>query len=117
MRGPLFPPGPAEIAYWNDRLSAGTDTKGTMVLQMLSDVHNYFEGITDPNHPNYPYQFVSAHLNNKAAVANYYAVQQGLSLNVQVDNIAFGIQLASLITPTDTSAAIALIGVNDFSTV
>jgi hypothetical protein len=30
-------------------------------------------------------------------------------------NIEFGIQLASLITPEDTSAAIDLIGVNDFS--
>ena len=63
------------------------------------------------------YGFVAQSLNNKAAVANYYAIQHGLSLNVQVDNVAFGIQLAGLITPTSTSAAIALIGVSDgFST-
>jgi hypothetical protein len=115
-RPPGVPPGATEIAYWKDRLVSGVDTEGTMVLQMLSDVHRLFEGITDPAHPNYPYQFVAAHLNNKAAVAHYYAVQQGLSLNDQADNVQFGIELAALITPTDTSAAIALIGVDDFST-
>jgi hypothetical protein len=49
-------------------------------------------------------------------VANYYAVQQGLSMNVQADNVSFGIALAALITPDDTAAAMALIGVDAFST-
>ena len=102
-------PNAAEIGYWNGRLVSGADTKGTMVLTMLHDVHTFFE--TDP-----VYGFVAQSLNNKAAVANYYAVQQGLSLNVQIDNVAFGITMAALITPTDTTAAIALVGVNSFST-
>ena len=114
-RPPGTPPSQGEINYWNYRLVSHQDSKGTMVLQMLSDVHTYFEGITDPNNPNYAFQFVSAHLNNKAYVANYYAVQQGLSMNVQADNVSFGIGLAALITPTDTTAAIALIGVNAFA--
>jgi hypothetical protein len=113
------PPGVAptddEVDFWVGKLESGAATHGTMVLQMLSDVHTFFEGITDVNHPFYPYQFVAAHLNNKATVANYYAIEQGLSLNLQQDNVAFGIALAALITPTDTSAAIALVGVNDFS--
>jgi Ca2+-binding RTX toxin-like protein len=96
-----------EIAFWNARLVSGEFTKGTMVLKMLSDVHTFYE--TDPE-----FGFVAASLNNKAAVANYYAVQQGLSMNVQADNVAFGIALAALITPTDTAAAIGLIGVNSF---
>ena len=108
------PPGSAtapnadEIAYWNNRLVKGLDTKGTMVLQMLHDVHAGFE-----NHP--VYGFVAASLNNKALVANYYAVAQGLGYLDAQTNISFGVQLAAAITPTDTSAAIALIGVNDFS--
>jgi len=101
-------PNEQEIGYWNARLLGGQDTKGTMVLTMLHDVHAFFE--TDP-----VYGFVAASLNNKAAVANYYAVQQGLSMNVQQDNVEFGIALAALITPTDTTAAIAYIGVSEFS--
>lgn len=119
-RPPGVPPTDPEVQYWVDYLNVAgkpEQTKGAMVLQMLSDVHNLFEPITDPLNPDYAYHFVADLLNNKAAVANYYAVQQGLSLNMQVDNIAFGIELASLITPTDTSAAIGLIGVNEFSMV
>lgn len=115
-RPPGVPPTDDEVQYWVDKLVSGEESKGSMVLQMLSDVHTFFEGITDPTHPNFPYLFVADHLNNKAAVANYYAVEQGLSLNVQQDNVAFGIEMAQLITPTDTTAAIALIGVEPFST-
>jgi hypothetical protein len=114
-RPPGIPPEQGEIDWWAQQIESGTVTRGTMVLSMLNIVHTYYEGITDPNHPNYPYQFVAAHLNNKAAVANYYAIEQGLSYHDPYMNIEFGIQLASLITPEDTSAAIDLIGVNDFS--
>ena len=55
-------PNAGEIGYWNDRLVSGADTKGTMVLTMLHDVHAYFE--TDP-----VYGFVAQSLNNKAFVA------------------------------------------------
>jgi hypothetical protein len=105
------------VQYWVDYLNAGNpeQTKGAMVLQMLRDVHTWFEPITDPLDPNYMWHFVADLLNNKAALANYYAVEQGLSMNVQADNIDFGIELASLITPDDITAAIALIGVNTFS--
>jgi pimeloyl-ACP methyl ester carboxylesterase len=114
-RPPGIPPEQGEIDWWAQQIESGTVTRGTMVLSMLNTVHTYYEGITDPNHPNYPYQFVAAHLNNKAAVADYYAIEQGLSYHDPYLNIEFGIQLASLITPEDTSAAIDLIGVNDFS--
>ena len=112
------PPGVAptddEVKFWVDRLVAGTSTEGTMVLQMLSDVHTFFEGITDVNHPFYSFQFVSAHLNNKAEVAHYFAIEQGITYNDPQTNIDRGIAIAAAITPTDISAAIALIGVNDF---
>lgn len=110
---PLAPP-ENDVDYWEAWLGATPQqTHGAMVLQMLSDVHTYFENIIDPNHPGYPFQYVAAHLNNKAAVANYYAVELGLGMYTPAEDIAFGMQLASLITPTDTSAAIALIGISD----
>lgn len=105
-QGSFHAPDTSEIGYWNARLVSGQDTKGTMVLTMLHDVHTQFE--YDPY-----LGFVAASLNNKATVAHYYAVQQGLSLNVQADNIAYGIELASKITPWGTAAAIDLIGVYD----
>ena len=107
--GSLHAPNDEEIGYWSGYLTDPQhpeQTKGAMVLFMLQIVHTAFEH--DPE-----FGFVAASLNNKAAVANYYAVQQGLSLNVQQDNVAFGMALAALITPTDTSAAIALVGVSD----
>jgi methionine-rich copper-binding protein CopC len=109
-RAPATPdaPPPEDIDWWAALLDNGTFSKGTMVLRMLSDTHTVFE-----NHPQFG--FVARHLDNKAAVAHYYAVQQGLSMNVQQDNIAFGVELAALITPDDTAAAIAFIGVNAFS--
>ncbi len=114
-RPPGVPPTDAEVDFWVRQLQ-GDATEGTVVLQMLQDVHTFYEGITDVNHPNYAFQFVSALLNNKTAVAHFYAVEQGLSMNVEADNVGFGIALAQLITPTDISAAIALIGVDAFST-
>ena len=89
------PPTDDEVQYWVDYLNTSgkpEQTKGAMVLQMLSDVHTWFEPITDPLDPNYAYHFVADLLNNKAAVAHYYAVEQGLSMNVQADNIGFGLK-------------------------
>ena len=109
-RPPGSPTAPSaeEIAYWNTRLSTGLDTKGSMVITMLTDVHRELEG-----HP--VYGFVVDLLNNKSEVANYFALEQGLTMNTLQGRVDFGGALAQLITPTDTAAAIALIGVDAFS--
>jgi methionine-rich copper-binding protein CopC len=97
-----------DIEYWQGWLHTGTNSKGAMVLEMLSNSHEFFTG--DPE-----VGWVIDLLDNKAEVANYFAVQQGLSYSDPLTNIARGIEIAAEITPTDTSAAIALIGVNEFS--
>ncbi len=101
------PPGAGDIGYWTDYLHAAGHNRGTMVLQMLQDTHAHFEG-------HVVFGFVADLLNNRAAVAHYYAVQQGLSLPDAAANIAFGTAVADLVTPQGIEAAIALIGVNDF---
>jgi hypothetical protein len=106
--GPTAPP-QQDIAYWVDRLATGADTKGTMILTMIQNVHAVFENDAT-------WGFVAALLNNKAAVSQYYAVEQGLSRNVQADNVTYGAQIAGLITPTSTFEAIQFIGVDPFST-
>ena len=101
-------PNEKEIGYWQEWLHTGTNSKGAMVLQMLSDCHTWFVG--DP-----VVGWVVDLLDNKAEVADCFAVQQGLSYTDAQTNIARGVEIAAAITPTDTAAAIALIGVNDFS--
>ena len=52
-------------------------------------------------------------LNNKITVGNYFALQQGLNYLSNEDSISKGMAIAAAVTPTDTSAALNLIGVND----
>lgn len=109
-------PTDAELQYWFDwidyqeRHSSGF-WKGTygwfgeMVLQMLHDVHAGFEG--DPK-----YGYVPALLNNKAALANYYAIEQGLGSTTPTESIEYGQKLADLVVPEGIDAAIEFIGVS-----
>jgi Ca2+-binding RTX toxin-like protein len=99
-------PGSDELAYWTSWLQDAGHSRGTLVLQMLDDVHTWFQ-----DHPSLG--FVADLLDNKAAVAHWYAVQQGLGFHDPQQDIAFGRQMAALVTPNDTSAAIALVGLDD----
>jgi hypothetical protein len=99
-------PDNGEIAYWQNWLNTGTNSKGAMVLQMLNDSHNFFTN--DP-----VVGWVIDLLDNKAAVANYFAVEQGISYNTPEESIARGIEIAAAITPTDITNAITLIGIAD----
>ena len=99
-------PDSSEIGYWQNWLHTGTNSKGAMVLQMLNDSHNFFTG--DP-----VVGWVIDLLDNKAAVANYFAVEQGISYNTPEESIARGIEIAAAITPTDITDAITLIGIAD----
>ena len=95
-----------EISYWQTWLSSSANSQGAMVLEMIKVSHQQYTD--DPE-----VGWVVDLLNNKAEVANYFAVQQGLSYNDVQTNITQGVAIAAAITPTDTAAAIALIGVND----
>ena len=52
-------------------------------------------------------------LDNKIVVADAFAVDWGLNYNTPEDSIANGMAIAAAVTPTDTSAAISLIGINE----
>ncbi|HSV44901.1 MAG TPA: hypothetical protein VLJ58_03830 [Ramlibacter sp.] len=52
-------------------------------------------------------------LDNKAALAQYYAVEQGLGRHTQAEDIAFGRELAALVTAEGITAAIALVGIEN----
>ena len=101
-------PNNSEIGYWADWLTQHNDSKGAMVLQMLSDSHNFYTN--DVN-----FGWVVKLLNNKAEVADHYAIDLGLSSATPQASINFGMQLAAAITPDSTTAAITLIGVADYA--
>ncbi|MDP1979194.1 S41 family peptidase [Undibacterium sp.] len=96
-------PNAAEIDYWSSQLRNGVP-KGSMVRAILVSAREYANDAT--------WGWVTSLLNNKLDVANYFAVQQGLSYLTLNDNISKTVALASAVTSTSTSQALDLIGVS-----
>jgi V8-like Glu-specific endopeptidase len=96
------------LAYWTDALAHGV-SRGELVTTILGSAHS-FKGRAD-------YGWVADLLDNKAYVAQRFAVEMGLNYNTAQESIANGMAIADAVTPYSTSAAMALIGVTDgFST-
>jgi V8-like Glu-specific endopeptidase len=96
------------LLYWTQALAGGT-SRGQLVTTMLDSAHS-FKGRSD-------YGWVADLLDNKAYVAQRFAVEMGLNYNSAAESIARGMSIADAVTPYSTSAAIALIGITDgFST-
>ncbi|TXI91000.1 MAG: DUF4214 domain-containing protein [Burkholderiaceae bacterium] len=102
--GPTAPTD-TEVNYWASQLDQGSITRGGLAISMLTSAHT-FEGDAS-------YGWVPQLLNNKITVGNYFALQQGLNYLSNEDSISKGMAIAAAVTPTDTSAALALIGVSD----
>lgn len=93
------------LDYWTGELAAGRATRGYLVATILSAAHT-FKGTAD-------YGWVADLLDNKLAVATEFAISQGLSYNTSESSIINGMAIAAAVTPTDTGAALALIGIAD----
>ncbi|MFZ6655733.1 DUF4214 domain-containing protein [Undibacterium sp. TJN19] len=96
-------PNAAEIEYWSSQLRNGAP-KGSIVRAILVAARDY---ANDPT-----WGWVTKLLNNKLDVANYFAVQQGLSYLTLNDNITKTMAIDSAVTSTSTAAALSLIGVS-----
>lgn len=97
------------LAFWTQALDSGSETRGSLVSDILYSAHT-FKG--DPT-----WGWVANLLDNKAYVAQKFAVEMGLGYLTPAASIAHGMEIAGAVTATDTSHAIALIGVSDtFST-
>ncbi|WMW81005.1 M64 family metallopeptidase [Undibacterium cyanobacteriorum] len=94
---------PEGLAYWTDKLDSGAASRGTIVRVILASAHS-FKG--DPT-----WGWVADLLDNKVAVADQFAVQWGLGYASNEASITNGMKLAQLVTPTDVSAALQLIGI------
>lgn len=98
-------PSDAEVNYWSTQLDQGKISRGGLAISMLTSAHT-FEGDA-------MYGWVPQLLNNKITVANYFCLQQGLNYLSPEISITKGMAISAAVTPTDTTAAINLIGVND----
>jgi hypothetical protein len=94
-----------DVSYWAGRLASGADTRGSLVTTMLASASS-FKG-------NATWGWVADLLDNKAAVAHWLAVQEGITYNDAQTSITKGMAIAAAVTATDTHAAITLAGVGD----
>jgi serralysin len=91
------------LAYWSGALAQGTETRGSLLDAILHSAHT-FEG-------NAQYGWVADLLSNKFEVGKLFAVDMGLTFNTSEESISRGMEIAAAVTPTDTDAAVQLIGV------
>lgn len=94
-----------DVNFWAGLLAKGTVTKGSLIRTMLGSAHSFTGDAT--------WGWVPQLLDNKVTVANHFAVQQGLNYNTPEDSISKTMAMAAAITPTDTTAAKAMIGFTD----
>jgi hypothetical protein len=91
------------LAYWTGELASGRATRGTLVNSILDSAHTFKGSAT--------FGYVADLLDNKIAVAKQIAVDWGLNYLTPDASITNGMAIAKAVTPTDTSAAIALVGI------
>lgn len=91
------------LAYWTGKLADGSATHGSLVSTILDAAHT-FKGDA-------AYGFVADLLDNKILVGKTVAINFGISYNSPADSITKGMAIAAAVTPTDTTAALALIGI------
>jgi len=98
-------PNTTEIDFWNQKLIAGAETRGSVVTTMLDTVHTQYAN--DP-----VWGWVGKLLDNKAAVASKVAVEWGITYNDPSISITKGMEIASAVTVDSVTEAINLVGVN-----
>lgn len=91
------------LAYWSGALAQGSETRGSLLEAILDSAHT-FEGHAQ-------YGWVADLLANKFEVGKLFAVDMGLTFNTSEASISRGMEIAAAVTPTDTFAAVQLIGV------
>lgn len=96
------------LDFWRAELASGRSSKGALVSSILDAAHG--ATFSDPSNA---YHWVQTLLDNKLEVARQVSVEWGVNYNSSQDSISKGMAIAAAITPNDTSAAIALVGIVD----
>lgn len=103
-RSGVTAPPERDVQYWANELKNGR-SKGNLISTMLVSARSF---TNDPT-----WGWVPQLLDNKVAVAHYFAVQQGINYNSPEESILSTIAIAAAITPTDVSTTISRIGIVD----
>ena len=93
------------LSFWLSELTSLKATRGTLVTNILDSAHTFKNNAT--------WGWVADLLDNKITVAKKFSIDMGLNYNTPEESITKGMAIASAITPTDTSAAVTLIGVTE----
>ena len=93
------------LSFWLSELTSLRATRGTLVTNILDSAHTFKNNAT--------WGWVADLLDNKITVAKKFSIDMGLNYNTPEESITKGMAIASAITPTDTSAAVTLIGVTE----
>ena len=91
------------LSHWEGALLRGEASRPSLVSPILSSAHPYKGDTT--------WGWVADLLDNKITVAKKFSIDMGLNYNTPEESITNGMAIASAITPTDTTAAVTLIGV------
>jgi hypothetical protein len=91
------------LAYWTAKLVDGSATHGSLVSAILDSAHSFKGDAT--------WGWVANLLDNKLLVGKTVAVDWGINFNTSADSITHGMAIAAAVTPSDTAAALALIGI------
>ncbi|MFN5702079.1 MAG: DUF4214 domain-containing protein, partial [Betaproteobacteria bacterium] len=91
------------LAYWTGELSSGRASRSTQVNTILDSAHTFRGNAT--------FEYVADLLGNKNAVAKQIAVDWGLNYLTADASITNGMAIAKALTATDTSVAVALVGI------
>ena len=94
---------PEGLSFWTTALRSGVETKATLVASIITSAHQ-FKGDAQ-------WGWVADLLDNKVEVANLFSVEYALNNLTSAESISKGMAIAAAVTPTDTTAAIELIGI------
>lgn len=90
------------LAYWNNKLEQGESTRSSLANDILTSAHTFKGDAT--------WGWVADLLDNKLTVAKTIAIDWGLTYNENA--YQQGVTIAAAVTPTDTSIALALVGIS-----
>lgn len=92
------------LKYWGSKLATGDTSRGELVLTILKTAHT-FKGDAH-------FGQVADLLDNRLTVAKTVAVDWGISYNDDLQNINKSMETLALVTATDMSHALDLVGVS-----
>jgi|GEM_PF-2553904 len=98
-------PSDAEVETWASRLGKGGMSRPAVVRAMLDAARSGSGSLADAN--------TVLLLDNKIAVADYFAVQQGITYHTQEETIARTAAMLAAVTSADIAAAKAMTGFSD----